>query len=215
MRWPLGDSWPWWALPRRDAEGRTSRPKPSAQRSYVVVGEAEFGETGVSSHICAGCRHRRDRSNCMGPLLEKLKMTRRGRGDEERTFIEVARCFVLGLARAVQGVVTPTALTQPERWMRRGEEGGRIFPRTTHVYCTSPDNSIKKVRQRMLRTKNLICAVCETSCIGPLALRPSGGHGGVEHCVAADPRVSSHRVPGRASHRPSWATASRRCNTTT
>ena len=31
--------------------------------------------------------------------------------------------------------------------MRRGEEGGRVFPRTTHVYCTSPENSIKKVRR--------------------------------------------------------------------
>ena len=68
--------------------------------------EAEFGETSMCGHLCARCRHRRGGSNCMGPLLRKLKMTRRGRGDEERTSIVVARCFVLGLARAVLGVVT-------------------------------------------------------------------------------------------------------------
>ena len=160
MRWPLGDSWPWWAVPRRDAEGRTSRQKPSAQGSRVVVGEAEFGETGVCGHLCAGCRHRRDRSNCIGPLLRKLQMTRCGRGDEERTSIVVARCFVLGLARAVRCVVTAHRAhpSQRDRCDAVKREGGHFRALPT-FYCTSPENPNKKVRRRVLRTENLICAV--------------------------------------------------------
>ena len=34
----------------------------------------------------------------------------------------------------------PPRSPQPERKMRRGEEGGKIFPPATHVYCTSPEN---------------------------------------------------------------------------
>ena len=85
---------------RGDAEGPTSRQKPSARGSRVEVGEAEFDEAGAHGHLCACCRHRCDGSNCTRPLFRKLQMKRRGRGDEERTSIEVARCFVLALTRA-------------------------------------------------------------------------------------------------------------------
>ena len=85
---------------RGNAKDRTFRQKPSARGSRVEVGEAEFDETSARGHLCACCRHRRDGSNCMGPLLRKLQMKRRGRGDEERTSIEFARCFVLALTRA-------------------------------------------------------------------------------------------------------------------
>ena len=140
-QWSLVNSWPWstWA-PAITAEtqraGHLGRSHP-ARGSRVVVGEAEFDETGARGHLCACCRHRRDGSNCMGPRLRKLQTKRRGRGDEERTSIEVARCFVLALARTDASTASskPTAIT-PSREMRRGEVGGRVFPRTTLVCCT-------------------------------------------------------------------------------
>ena len=52
--------------PRR-RRGPTSRQKPSARGSRVVVGEEEFDEAGARGHLCACCRHRCDGNNCTSP----------------------------------------------------------------------------------------------------------------------------------------------------
>ena len=138
-------------------------------------------------------------------------MTRRGRGDEERTSIEVTRFFALGLARedASGASSQPTALTPARQMARKGERGREGFSgpypsflhvtrklnKKRHIYCAAKQESqlckhwatraATKRRPHSVKSHKPPAAdAIVTELSGGTRLSP---HGCAEHCVPRRP----------------------------